>query len=222
MSNDKKGPAAPITPASDRISKAPDPIMPLSSSGHTSQSDRQEAFERPADWSKWRFMLKVKLYEAVALSLNLEPQPPPLQNPAFKNRLVIAGSHLSIDGLLRPEDYSTAEILLPEFGVWAESIDLELPAEFPRRATEDKKPKTVTTAETDSTAKPLGTNERNTLLKIIIGMATKGYCYDATASRNDAIGEKCKDLESLGIGVTDDTVRGKLREAAVLLRKKSK
>lgn len=62
--------------------------------------------------------------------------------------------------------------------------------------------------------KPLGTRERDTLLKLVIGMAQGGYGYDPNQAKSTAIKEIVDDLESRGIGVSDDTVRKFLKEAA--------
>jgi hypothetical protein len=62
--------------------------------------------------------------------------------------------------------------------------------------------------------KPLSTTERNTLLKLVIGMAVKGYRYDPAATKSTAPKEIADDLVELGITVTDDTVRKYLKEAA--------
>ena len=69
------------------------------------------------------------------------------------------------------------------------------------------------------TDRPLTTRERDTLLKLIIGMAVKGYGYDPTAARNEATSEITKDLDELGIGLDADTVRAKLKEGADLLKR---
>lgn len=68
--------------------------------------------------------------------------------------------------------------------------------------------------------KPLMTKERESLYKMIIGMAVAGYRYDSKAARNDAIGDIYKDLEELGVNVDKDTIRKWLREAAQLLPQK--
>lgn len=60
----------------------------------------------------------------------------------------------------------------------------------------------------------LSTRERDTLLKLVIGMAVSGYRYDPTAARNEAPTEIAGDLVKLGIEVSDDTVRKWLKEAA--------
>lgn len=60
----------------------------------------------------------------------------------------------------------------------------------------------------------ISTRERNTLLKLVIGMAVMGYRYNPAASKSNAPKEIADDLVSLGIDVSDDTVRKYLKEAA--------
>ena len=59
--------------------------------------------------------------------------------------------------------------------------------------------------------------ERNSLLKLIIGMAIKGYTYDPKAGRTGIVREIASDLEQLGISLDDDTIRKYLSEAKELL-----
>lgn len=61
--------------------------------------------------------------------------------------------------------------------------------------------------------KPLLTSERDTLLKLIIGMAIKGYNHDPAASKSTAPREIADDLSELGMPITDDTVRKYLKLA---------
>jgi hypothetical protein len=65
--------------------------------------------------------------------------------------------------------------------------------------------------------KPLGERERNTLLRIIVGMAIRGYGYDPDAARSDIPKAIADDLSSLGLDCSDQTVREKLKEARALL-----
>jgi hypothetical protein len=67
------------------------------------------------------------------------------------------------------------------------------------------------------TEKPFSLRERESLLRLVIGMATAGYKYDGKAPRNTATSEIASDLEELGIGLDVDTVRKWLREAAEIL-----
>ncbi len=64
------------------------------------------------------------------------------------------------------------------------------------------------------TEKPISPRERESLLKLIIGMAIAGYTYDPRISRNTATAEIASDLDRLGIGLDVDTVRKWLKEAA--------
>jgi hypothetical protein len=67
------------------------------------------------------------------------------------------------------------------------------------------------------TEKPVSLRERESLLKLVIGMATAGYKYDAKAPRSMATSEIASDLEKLGIGLDVDTVRKWVKEAAEIL-----
>ncbi|HEV7928814.1 MAG TPA: hypothetical protein VGP12_01640 [Nitrosospira sp.] len=57
-------------------------------------------------------------------------------------------------------------------------------------------------------------SERNSLLKLVIAMAIGGYRYDPVAPQNNTVSEITKDLEELGISLSDDTVRKYLIQAA--------
>jgi hypothetical protein len=61
---------------------------------------------------------------------------------------------------------------------------------------------------------PLATIEHNSLLKLVIGMAIKGYAHDPAASKSTSPKEIADDLAQLGISITDDTVRKHLKKAA--------
>ena len=60
----------------------------------------------------------------------------------------------------------------------------------------------------------LGTLERESLLKLVIGMAIEGYKYSPDAARNTATADIANDLAKLGLTMTDDTVRKWLKQAA--------
>ncbi len=63
----------------------------------------------------------------------------------------------------------------------------------------------------------LGTKERESLLKIVIGMAVAGYSFDPKSSRSPTAKEVSDDLMKLGITLSDDTIRKYLKEGADLL-----
>ena len=65
--------------------------------------------------------------------------------------------------------------------------------------------------------KPLHTKERESLLKLVIGMAVKGYAYDPSATKSDKPQEIADDLANLGLDLDADTVRKYLRQGCELM-----
>ena len=59
----------------------------------------------------------------------------------------------------------------------------------------------------------IGQRERDSLLKLILGIAIKGYSYDPKATRSKEVLEITNDLQFLGLSLTEDTVRKYLSEA---------
>jgi hypothetical protein len=130
---------------------------------------------KPA-WEFWSGMPKTGVADAVALSCDIDPRQIDMNNEGrapdlaqFWQRLQVAEANQ--DGHLKAEKqpYNGFQDLwkvdLEVFAAWAESLRArwELPAEFPRPKVEEQKP---TVAD-----KPLLTRERDTLLKIILGLA---------------------------------------------------
>jgi hypothetical protein len=79
----------------------------------------------------------------------------------------------------------------------------------------------VRNLEAHQTAQPvekqLGARERESLLKLVIGMAVGGYGYDPTARRSEQTAAIADDLLRAGVALEADTVRKWLREASELL-----
>jgi hypothetical protein len=65
--------------------------------------------------------------------------------------------------------------------------------------------------------KALTPKERDSLLKLIIGMAVGGYGFDPKAGRSTQMKQICDDVISTGLSLDEDTVRKWVREAAGLL-----
>ena len=65
--------------------------------------------------------------------------------------------------------------------------------------------------------KPLANRERDTLYKLVIGMAIRGYRYDPKAKKNDAVSDIASDLELLGIPLDKNTIRKWLNQAGELV-----
>jgi hypothetical protein len=65
--------------------------------------------------------------------------------------------------------------------------------------------------------KNLGTRERNTMVKLIIGMAVDGYGYEPDALRSSTVPEIARALQLLGIGLDEITIRKYLAEGKDVL-----
>ncbi|RWO00958.1 hypothetical protein [Mesorhizobium sp.] len=65
--------------------------------------------------------------------------------------------------------------------------------------------------------KPLGARERDSFLKLVIGMAIKGYSFDPKSGRSTTAKEISGDLALIGLAMDEDTVRKYLAEAKQLL-----
>ena len=65
--------------------------------------------------------------------------------------------------------------------------------------------------------KPLNASERDSLLKLLIGMAVQGYRYNPEAKKSGVVTEIKADLERLGITLDEDTIRNHLKQASTKL-----
>jgi hypothetical protein len=65
--------------------------------------------------------------------------------------------------------------------------------------------------------KSIGTRERASLLKLVIGMAVGGYGYDPSESRSPQPSAIASDLANCGVSLDVDTIRKWLKEAVELL-----
>lgn len=119
-----------------------------------------------------------------------------------------AGDLVLINSPVMPDGNSnllTAEVKPSVFIEWVKTLPLYLPA---FTGGEEKKSKDD---------KELSSRERNTLLKMIIGMAVEQYGYNPEAKKSDATQNIISDLEQCGLGLDANTVRKKLKEASELL-----
>lgn len=73
------------------------------------------------------------------------------------------------------------------------------------------------TEKSSAGPRELGTRERDSLLKLVIAMATGGYGYNPMAGRSSTATEITNDLQSVGLSLDQDTVRKYLAEARELL-----
>ncbi|MER8460323.1 hypothetical protein NKH24_30380 [Mesorhizobium sp. M1300] len=73
------------------------------------------------------------------------------------------------------------------------------------------------TTQSAAREKSLGARERESLLKLVIGMAIKGYSFDPKNGRTTTAKEISGDLALIGMAMDEDTVRKYLAEAKQLL-----
>ena len=124
----------------------------------------------------------------------------PLESPLAKQGGVLYGSNRHF----RPADATD----------WATRIADRFP-KFPFRVSDFESP--ISDASPAPIEKHLHTKEKETLLKLVIGMAVKGFDYDPLAPRGPAPAMIAASLEGLEIGLDQDTIRKWLREGAKLL-----
>src|SRR5262245_8659897 len=185
------------------------------------REDQQRFFNRPsaqADFEHWGKAAYWKLDEAIALSFGKAPEQVTWERvePHVKNSLFASEYQRRRDLVLRA---AVSRILheptKPEkFLAWAKRFDLSIPPAL------DELQSQLQVAATPRTAKPeksLSTRERESLLKLVIGMAVGGYGYDVKASRSVQPSTIVDDLAKIGLPLDADTVRKWLKEAAELL-----
>lgn len=129
-----------------QISKAPPPISPLRGGGFI---PRKTETDRQPRWHKWCLMPEIKEWEAVALSLNIEPGKIDLNSNAwmgaehpfdeseeFIDRLMILKNHSSNRAhfptpcKLNMANWYECEVRLDEFAAWCIHVGFEIPPEL--------------------------------------------------------------------------------------------
>ncbi|BCL91931.1 hypothetical protein ACNRBS_10515 [Ralstonia pseudosolanacearum] len=105
-------------------------------------------------------------------------------------------------GSRAPLDFAIDSTTIPREKIWIAAEDL-------RSLLEEE-------SETTDSSPDLGTVERNTLHKLLTVMAIKGYGYEPGKARQKrgVISNLQEHLKSLGITLTDDTIRKYLKEAS--------
>lgn len=111
---------------------------------------------------------------------------------------------------------------------WARQFQISVPAELEERLVEfghdlsdpiDQEEQTLVEANDrkPEVGSSLSQRERTSLLKLVIGMAVRGYGFNSKASRTGTAAEIAGDLHTIGLSLDEDTVRKYLNEAKDLL-----
>jgi hypothetical protein len=152
--------------------------------------------DRKPNWEKWRHVPNTKIWEAVALSLNIDPwevRPASGRIPGgplifdegqeFNDRIFVVDRNLATGAGPTPQiaavdDPPSCVVSLCEFATWAHSLGWDVPLEFAAllRAEQDgvrdeAEVKAKIVMPKVAKEKPLGTRERDTLRTIIAALA---------------------------------------------------
>jgi hypothetical protein len=135
-----------------QISRAPPPITPLRGGAAAAVINNTGNNSRAPNWQKWKYVSAVKLYEAVALSLDIAPEKlrpnPPVwmggkrfdESEEFLDRLFVAERNLQLLGPLNTPGMRYFDedpvVGLQRFVAWAVSINWTLPNELVELATD--------------------------------------------------------------------------------------
>ncbi len=181
--NEDTGPDSPKTQSPESIPPEPDPwalIAPV--------------------WDKWKSVKELKLWEAIALALNVDPSnfyffrerklDTVFNNsypPRFAKLLELALGNISAGGILKPPSIDLdapheSDIKVSNFVKWAQSINAELPPDFPGVTTPSAAP---------NDTKPSGESERSTLLSLIAALAAETKLDIAHPSKTALAIEDC-------------------------------
>ncbi|MEP1443496.1 MAG: hypothetical protein ABJK39_10870 [Hyphomicrobiales bacterium] len=95
-----------------------------------------------------------------------------------------------------------------EFTEWAASLKID----FPNLVSKNERSTGFLKSD------ELNPKERESLLKLVIGMALEQYGYDPNAARNEVTSNIATDLETNGVPLDKDTILKWLREGADHLR----
>lgn len=209
--------------------------------------ERERFFNRPeamVDVEFWSTLAIWRLHEAVALSFGRDPDRVDLASvEPYRNASPFARQYCQLSERVRRAalDMQLPDPVAPrDFLAWAKRSGVGIPealeqaigrntsettdlqadlGEASERAYKDEQAEKLPQRTTDTSTKRglLHPKERDSLLKLVIGMAMGGYSYDPRSSRSDIVGEIESDLDNLGVHLDADTIRKYLRQGAELL-----
>ena len=209
----------------------------------TMSSGSEKESGREIDVAHWGRMARWELEEAVVLALGRDPDSVSLKDLKSDTESEFGKQFTKAFRLAqRAREHATFyfPIIPRDFVEWARTIEFPFPEDLaaevikaspnhinyrsiyePLLAEHEAALKELEQLKKQALEPPqekaLPTKERQTALKLIIGMAVEQYGYDPSQSRNDAVGNIVSDLNSLGISLDPDTVRKWLKEAADIL-----
>lgn len=181
------------------------------------RSDSLAFFNQPHATPDYQHWLDKGIWlrnEAAALSLDKCPY---VVNPEslepFRERSFFVEEFVERDLLLadaHPKYALNISVTPYQFIQWAIDQSLDLPLELTRALAKNKHAQKPSKTPKDT----LPARERDSLLKLVLAMATGGYGYKPDKPRNPTAGEIESDLHALGLSLDKDTIRKYLIEAS--------
>lgn len=192
--------------------------------------------EGNADFDFWCRASYWLLHEALALSMGKDPGKPTWRKIMDQDADSPSGQMVKKRYQLMIRALTTKELRDAnspvDFLLWAKRIELSYPPELEivleREFTRRINWKTRFDAEVaahvqtkqaleETKGKALPLKERESLLKLVIGMAIGGYGFDPQAVRTPITAQISTDLLTNGVGLDEDTIRKYLQKAKLLL-----
>lgn len=144
---------------------------PINSGGGSRGGADWRSFTDPhdkADWDLWAYIPHCEYFQAVALSLDIEPSKYSHQVKGwpqeYERRLKITKSHLEFKSLARNKTYID-NVDLSVFGTWAQSLGWSLPDKFPK-GVDIKAVSEEFSVNNKLVVEGIGTNKSSTIHKI--------------------------------------------------------
>lgn len=193
-------------------------------------SDIAVGFGHPnlrADFDYWGKMQRYSIYEALALSVGMEPEHYPeekikaLQDREKRKRDLLPAQKFlvrrcaqfgrffkNMNGRFSAE----SPVRLKN---WFDEVEMEVHPEFYAQLEKRSTPPAL--KEPVERAAKLVSTERETLLKLVAAMSCEQYSFDPSASRSDTVTSMQSDLAAVGLQLDNKTILKWLREASKLV-----
>ena len=166
------------------------------------------------DWFYWAKRKSVSIMDAALLGCNINPKDRPhkLSDEVGNFYDLIDDNRDDCDYFSRNYKNGHPNIILSELASWCQSIDYPIPDELKALA----KPKALEPPNRNINEN-LNENARNTLLKMILGMAIDGYSYQVNDERSPLTGNTSEGLSAMlkmhDIDISHKTIKKYLTEA---------
>lgn len=181
-----------------------------------------------ADFEYWARMPKLSLHEVSVLSVGGDPRKVTeqyvegrLRKKNEKKRLWAADEFLLQQRNIFSRYFHHTGwgfVAEPIFRVkqWIDQMDIIVHPDF-YAALGKREDKRAALSSTEDQSKPMSRQERDTLLKLIAAMSCEQYSYNPNARRSTAPSNIKDDLERVGLGMDEKTIRKWLKEASGLV-----